>query len=698
MANHTDSPVKLYALLIGIDYYESNRLYSNLQGCVRDINLVDDYLRQTLDVPTEQIYRLTSPIPESVITTDGEESQIDALPTYKNIVDLFKIITEKAQVGEQVYIHYSGHGGHAKTVYPILKGENQYDEALVPMDIGDSEVGQYVRDVEMATLLKRMTDKGLIVTIILDSCHSGGATRGDTAIRSGIEPDTRLRTSESLVATKKELEQNWKNLVSIGTVGVAGLPEAREYVLIAACRPTEYAYEYAVNGSERNGALTYWMIDTLKTASGKLNYKTLYSRISAKVQSHFRDQLPMLLGEAERSVFETDMLPTQHTVAVIDFDPSQKILELNAGQAQGLSNRALFSIYPLNTTDFRAEQSQIAIAEVTKVEASRAFARLLDEAEGGIGLRGQVEQGSPAKLLSAPPDLVRRVLLFDQKPLGNAEHQLPTQELVNKQTDALEKVRQALTSNGWLIEVQEGEESSFQVAVGRDEEYEICLGMPILNLRPTLKINDPKAAQKVVSRLVHLAKYQAVQALDNPESDLMNDIELELLNKRLRPFRDPSNPCLKQGELVYMRIKNNSSTPLNIAVLDLEATWEVSQIPIQGMEAPFYQIQPNEEVSVKLRFAVPDTEEYEQVSETLKLFATRVPTDFRWLTLPPLDNDLVRERSTRRGISSSTTPLGKLLEEVTESRDEKSTLTRAIYEPDIEAEWVTKQIQISISR
>jgi hypothetical protein len=31
------------ALLIGIDHYLPNRLYKNLRGCVRDINLVEDF-------------------------------------------------------------------------------------------------------------------------------------------------------------------------------------------------------------------------------------------------------------------------------------------------------------------------------------------------------------------------------------------------------------------------------------------------------------------------------------------------------------------------------------------------------------------------------------------------------------------------------------------------------------------------------
>jgi hypothetical protein len=42
-----------------------------------------------------------------------------------------------------VYIHYSGHGGTVKTIFPDLKGEGQFDEGSVPMDVGDRCLRKY---------------------------------------------------------------------------------------------------------------------------------------------------------------------------------------------------------------------------------------------------------------------------------------------------------------------------------------------------------------------------------------------------------------------------------------------------------------------------------------------------------------------------------------------------------------------------
>lgn len=695
MADQPEQTPNIHALLIGIDYYRPNRLYKSLKGCVRDINLVDDYLKRTLQIPAERIRKLTSPNQEDSTLLEAKAgTEPDVLPTYENIVNAFKEITEKAQPQEIVYIHYSGHGGRATTIYSELKGDGQNDEGIVPMDIGEQD-GRYLRDIELATLLKRMTDKGLGVTVVLDSCHSGGATRGDCDIRGSQEEDTAPRPQDSLVASREELFDNWRSLAE-GANRTAWVPESGNYILLAACRPTEYAFEYAVNGKERHGALTYWMIDTLSTIPGVLTYKTLHDRVSAKIQSKFPSQLPMLLGEGDLSVFGSNLIANQYTIVVIDVDTSQKQVKLNVELANSLGIGARFAIYPLNTSssDLTDKQKRLAIVEVTKVEASSVLARVLAEAEGGIGVKGQIEQGAPAVMLSAPAFLIRRVRLFDRKELGDAENELPTQELVNQQKDALDKVRQALADNGWVVEVQGEEESHYQVAISQQGEYEICIGMPIKNLNPALSIGDPKAPKEVVKRLVHLAKYQAVQELDNPESELNDSLEFMLLDQKKEPLPDQSNITLKQGTSVYLRVKNNFPQALNVAVLDLEPTWAISQIPLQGIDAPFYELVSQETVDIRLRFQVPEGKGYERAKEILKLFATRGPANFRWLRLPSLDQEIKRHHEASRGIQSA---FGKLLEAVGEDPNVSPSLTRAfVYEPDPKAEWVTKQIQITI--
>jgi hypothetical protein len=706
MAGQPEQTPNIYALLIGIDGYNPNRLYKNLKGAVRDINLVASYLLETLKIPAERVFKLTSPHPEVAETIETK----DLLPTYENIVAKFNAITEIAQPKEQVYIYYSGHGGRATTIYPELKGgADQYDEGIVPMDVGDLE-GRYLRDVELTTLLKRMTDKGLIVTVILDSCHSGGTTRGDAAIRGGPETDTAQRDRESSVASRKELIENWQAVTGEGG-DIAWVPPLNNYVLLAACRPHEYAYEYAFDGKERHGALTYWLIQTLATSSTGLSFRKLYDRVCAQIQSKFPQQLPMLLGDGTRAVFGNETLPTHYSVIVSSVDSNQKQVTLNAGLAHGLSSGTRFAIYPQIATDFSNRQQQLVIVELEDVQASKSVARVLEPEEGGIEVRGTIEPGAPAVMVSAPVDLVRRVRLFDKKEVGDKEHELPP-EWVGKQKEALEPVRQALAGNGWVVEVQLGDnqEAHYQVAVGKNGEYEISIGTPIKNLGKPLQIGAPETAGEVIKRLVHLAKYQAVQALDNPASELADYLEFELLDERRQPFTNSSNLTLKQGTPVYLRVKNTSSQPLNIAVLDIQPTWAITQFPIDG-EDIFFSLQGNQQKFLKLRAALPKGEGYEQAKETLKLFATRGMANFQWLSLPALDEDFGKkgnleeklqkkvEECAARGESSKVSPLNNLLSTIGADIDKPPSLTRdMIYEPDPNAEWLTKQVTFTITK
>jgi hypothetical protein len=303
-------------------------------------------------------------------------------------------------------------------------------------------------------------------------------------------------------------------------------------------------------------------------------------------------------------------------------------------------------------------------------------------------------------MVAAPVNLIRKVRLFAQKQAGDREQDLPV-NLVDRQVEALEKVRQALAGNGWIVEVKEGEEAYYQVAVGKEGEYEICAGMPIKNLRPPLKIDDPEAPQKVVDRLIHLVKYQAVQELDNPASELTDYLEFELWDKNKQPFPDPQNVSLKPGEVSFLKLKNTYEETLNVAVLDLEPTGEISQIPVQGKIASFLPLDPGQEAFTKLRLQLPA--DYQQIEETLKVFATKGVANFQWLLLPSLDEQpatrgtTLNEELRTRGVNVN--PLNKLLTAIGSDVNNPPQLTRAmVYESDPEAEWVTQDIVITVQR
>ncbi len=691
----TASPMSsnFHALLIGIDGYATNHIWRSLRGAVRDVNLVADYLERSLSFQSCQIVKLLSPNPEvSDLQVPPEQ-----LPTYANIVKQFQTLTHQAKAGDQVYIHYSGHGAQVATAYPELMNKGKCDEGLVPCDFASS--GYYLRDVELAFLLAQMTQKKLNVTLVLDSCNSGSATRGDYEVRGGI--DLKSGAVSTLVADRDALVANWQTLVG-GNQDAFWVPPTNEYVLLAACRSTESAFEYAVEGAERHGALTYWMIDTLKSCNANLSFQSLHDRILAKVQSRFPGQVPLLMGDGKRSVFGGNLQITPYTAKVLGINAGKGAVTLNAGMAQGLLRGSRFSIYPFNTQDFTDLNRQLAVVEVTQIDAVSATAKVLLPEDGGIPLSGTLdallELGSPALPLSAPVELARTVRLFAAKAVGEGEGDLPA-ALAAQQTAALEPIRQALKMDGkgWVVELPAGSkaEAYFQVAIARDGTYEICLGTPIKNLRPGFSIHDAKAPKGIVERLIHLTKYKSIEALDNPAVPKLTEaIEFELLDENLQPFANPYHPVVKAGETVNLRIKNNAAANLNLAVLDLEPTWEISPLPLLGLTEAFHTLLSGDTIVQKLRMSLPDDENYLEAEETLKLFATKGAADYRWLTLPPLDHPI----SARGNVMRSSNPFSQLLEAIGDDESNNGvTRTRAArIAPNPNVEWTTKQLHLTI--
>lgn len=722
MTNSTTASSDLYVLLIGIDCYMPNRLpdgscYKNLGGCVRDISHVEAFLKEQRKVPESQILKLTASVNPGNPQQPLESSE--QLPTRQNMVDHFRKLKSMAPEGSQVYIQYSGHGGRARTVYADIKGDDGIDEGLVPTDIGTSE-GQYLRDLELAQLLKELVDKKLMVTLVLDCCHSGGATRGDAEIRGmDVVDDKPLQPSFQPVAPPEVLATNWQSLTEQSTRGLkaSGLPESRDYVLLAACRQNEFAYEYAFNREtrERNGALTYWLLDTLRQQNPGQTYKDLFDRVNAKIHSQFPQQTPMLMGEGNRLLFGSELAEVIYTVPVIKVEANPSTNEMQAvlgvGQSNGVGKGAEFAIYPRGTTDFTNKENRIAIAKIIERGAEQSVCQLSPIA----GKEFKVEQGDQAVQIAASVNLVRTVSLFYQNEATATDLAQPNPpssklrpEIFAQQKTALEAVKAAIGNNGWF-ELEDssnaGEEIDYIVAINNSGEYEICdgTGTPLQNITPALKINDATAPTKLVKRLVHLSKYRTAAEIDNTDIDspLTGKLTVEWLGtsdayesgdpipKKFKAFADSSKPTVTVGEYIFLSIRNDAPQALNIAALNFESTWAIEQILPYDPGSKFITLDPGKKQVIPLRPTIEG--QSNAVENTVKVFATLGEANFRWLELPSLDEAI----SSKGFRSAGGSPLDALLAAIDKEQPPTRKLTVAA---SPSREWTTKQITLTIMK
>jgi Caspase domain len=90
-------------------------------------------------------------------------------PTFMNIIDAFKSLSEQSQPGDTVLIQFSGHGGRILDA-PIDSEVESYDEMIAPSDYATKGL---IRDTLIFKTLLAPMRYGVTVTILIDCCDTG---------------------------------------------------------------------------------------------------------------------------------------------------------------------------------------------------------------------------------------------------------------------------------------------------------------------------------------------------------------------------------------------------------------------------------------------------------------------------------------------------------------------------------------------
>lgn len=139
------------AVLIGCNYPGTK---AELKGCVNDVRKMYNCLLERYGFSEEDITVL--------IDTDDSYTQ----PTGRNIRRALSDLLRSGEPGDFLFVHYSGHG----TRLPAETGEDDdtgYDECIVPTDMN------LITDDDFRELVEKIPE-GCRLTIVSDSCHSGG--------------------------------------------------------------------------------------------------------------------------------------------------------------------------------------------------------------------------------------------------------------------------------------------------------------------------------------------------------------------------------------------------------------------------------------------------------------------------------------------------------------------------------------------
>jgi len=186
-----DTPRKL-ALLVGINNYQAG--IRPLRGCLTDVEMQRELLLHRFGFN-----------PQDIITLTDEKAN------RQNILEAFENhLIKQAKPGDVVVFHFSGHGSRVIDPNPI--NPDGINGTMMPYDRysqNTRDAGK-VRDIMGRTLFLLMYElQTENVTAVLDSCFSGGGTRGNLVVRAF--EDTRFGSGNA-EASSEEFEYQKKFL------------------------------------------------------------------------------------------------------------------------------------------------------------------------------------------------------------------------------------------------------------------------------------------------------------------------------------------------------------------------------------------------------------------------------------------------------------------------------------------------------
>ncbi len=580
------SPKKL-ALLIGINTYKYPDRVSPLAGSINDV----EDMRQLL-IGKFQF------LPENILVLK------DSQATHAAIIEAIKgHLIAKAQQGDIVVLHYSGHGSQMKDVTgKMISG---VDETIVPYDSRDP--GGKVFDIsgaELHPLLVQLASKTTNLTFILDSCHSGTLVRG-ARVRS-IPMDT--RTPPPMSATRE-----------VGTKPTEATPK---FAFLSAATSKESAFEHSANGAD-HGAFTYFLTQQLRTSRAGATYRDIMDVVIGNVTANYPLEHPSLEGaEPDQHVFGDGSSIAKIYITASPSALTTGRVTLDVGQIDGATVGSIYDVYAPGTKNLAPPNQPVARIKIVSSDPQKS--------EATVFSGGKVAAGSRAVEREHRYGSARLRVLVE----GPADS--PTLQAVKQSLQKLSYVE--ITDLPAACNMQVRESGGKIMTLAADAS---TLSTPVA-------VTSPSAADRVTEQVKLWAKWFSVLSIRNPSSDMK--ISFTISGKQTR---DPlarvgkADMGVREGDTIEATIRNDAERDVYIAMLDLSSDGSISVV-YPTIEGAKEVLKPGLTFSKSFNTFVPKGRS--TVTDILKVFASYKPIALTVLTQPAI-----------RGISDD--PLQQLLNE-----------------------------------
>lgn len=559
-----------HAILIGANQYQNLAERWWLKGPANDVQLVAEYLTTSAPVPFAS---------ENVtVLTDGVEG--DADPTLDAIRQAFADLTEKAEPGDFVYLHFSGHGTQAPAKDPDSELDG-LDELFLPVDIGpwSDKVGAVENalvDDEIGGMIDALRAKGVDVWAVFDSCHSGTVTRGLEVEDDDVR--TRQLDPEALGIDPAALEEVTSRSIGDPRDGAEAPFDAGEgegsFVAFFAAQTNEVTPEKNLPKGEPDrkpqGVFTFTLMQVLAEYPG-----ATYGQIGQEVLrrysvSNLAKSTPLFEGDLDQVAFagEAGARVAQWQAEVTDAG-----LTIPAGSLHGLSDGAVMAVMA-SAAD--ATDAAIGYVTLSGVEAFSATGTPLDK--DGKVLPAELPKGLTLRKLDEALDFTLTVALPEA---GSAP------------ADALLAALEDLTDSAGprLNFVAATEEADLRLAVLPDSPRPDAIWvLPATGLAedlattPSVSTGDKDGATLAVTladTLTTIARAQNLLKLGAAVGAGSLEVEVALQTRTpeddtLRALPFAPVPTLVPDDEVHVLARNNTDGPVDVNVLYIGADYSIS--------------------------------------------------------------------------------------------------------------------------
>ncbi|MDH5774814.1 MAG: caspase family protein [Nitrospirota bacterium] len=472
------------ALLIGIGKYE---VLPRLPGSKNDIDLVHQVLMSRYGFSDHNIH----------VVRDEAATRVGILSALNNIV-------QEAGPNDVVYIHYSGHGSQVED----LNGDepdDKLDETIVPQD-GRTEGVADITDDELEAILAQLKTSQAVV--VLDSCHSGTATRG-------LEVRVRSVPTDDRVALYKKGGVLTRAIVPLNK---------HAYVLFSGAASHEEALDGPVDG-RYHGFFTHSLFKSLQSAPTGASTREIFAGAKSelkRIQNQFgRTSMPEPQLEASKARIEQPFFalnsqagattPTESESArrswvTVQAQKGADYLLVNA-VALGADPGSVWAIYSDGETAFDPAKAE-SFAVVKSVQEGHAIAKV---SGGSAAMTGQgraimiapapQSQRIPVRLLNVSSEQANDLKRALQQKLGEIEF-VGDEQFARFLVDAKD--------NRWHVYSADGEKK--------------ILSLPISA--------NPKALDPMAQVLVQSRNASQLLALENPASQINLDVSVVRVGER----------------------------------------------------------------------------------------------------------------------------------------------------------------------